>query len=156
MMRLLVLSDSHGDFISLKMAVESVPDADVVIFLGDGASDFMKLCLNISHKTIIAVKGNCDSSLCAYPEKMIEKLGNSLVYCTHGYIEHVKFGLAELKSKAREAGAALALYGHTHTPHVEYDAGLHIMNPGSVRENSCGVVDITPKGIICFTKKIVQ
>ncbi len=155
-MRLLVLSDSHRDLISLKMAIESAPDADAVIFLGDGATDFMTICPKISHKTIIAVRGNCDGSLCPYPEKAIEKLGNSLVYCTHGYTEHVKFGLSELKYKAREVGASLVLYGHTHVPHVEYDDGLHILNPGSVRENSCGIVDITPKGIICFTKKIVQ
>lgn len=154
MMRLLVLSDSHGDVISLKMAIDNTPDCDAVIFLGDGASDLMKISPIISHKTVIAVKGNCDSSLCIYPEKALEKFGNKLVYCTHGYAEHVKFGLNELKTKAKEDGAEIVLYGHTHRPYTEYDDGLYIMNPGSVRENSCGIVDITSKGIICFTKNI--
>lgn len=156
MMRLLVLSDSHGDAISLKMAVESTADADAIVFLGDGASDFAKISQNISHKILIAVRGNCDGNLCIYPEKSLEKLGSSTIYCTHGYAEHVKFGLSELKQKAREAQANIVLYGHTHTPYVGYEDGLHIMNPGSVRGNSCGIVDITSNGIICFTKKIVQ
>lgn len=155
-MRILVLSDSHSDVISLRMAIDCVPDADAVIFLGDGANDFNSVLPRIARKKVIAVKGNCDGSLCAFPEKAIEKLDSTLVYCTHGYKEHVKYGLQELKDAARASGAALVLYGHTHTPHVAYEDGLHIMNPGSVRSNSCGVVDITPKGIMCFTKKIVQ
>lgn len=154
-MRLLVLSDSHRDAISLQMAVDSNPDADAVIFLGDGASDFDKVKDKIAHKRIIAVKGNCDGYYCPYPEKAVEELGGAVVYCTHGYAEHVKFGLGELKEKARSHGAKIVLYGHTHTPYTDYEDGLYIMNPGSVFENSCGIVDITPTGIICFTKKIV-
>lgn len=155
-MRILVLSDSHSDIISLQMAIESVPDADAVVFLGDGANDFKSVFPRIAHKKVIAVKGNCDGTMCEYPEKAIEKFADTIVYCTHGYKEHVKFGLNELKAIARESGASLVLYGHTHTPHVCYEDGLHVMNPGSVRENSCGIADITSNGILCFTKKIVQ
>lgn len=39
-MRILVLSDSHRDKISLMMAVKLHMEADVVVFLGDGEEDF--------------------------------------------------------------------------------------------------------------------
>ena len=39
-MRILVLSDSHRDKISLMMAVKLHREADVVLFLGDGEEDF--------------------------------------------------------------------------------------------------------------------
>ena len=41
-MRILVLSDSHGDFFSMKKAIESQPTAEVVVFLGDGHIDFVR------------------------------------------------------------------------------------------------------------------
>lgn len=155
MLRLLVLSDSHRDVISLKMAVENTQGVDAVIFLGDGADDFEKVRGSIVHKKIVTVKGNCDSSVCPYPESAIEELGGVKVYCTHGYAETVKFGLTALEEKARACGTAIALFGHTHIPYTDYRDGLYMMNPGSVRDNSCGIVDITANGIICFTKKIV-
>lgn len=39
-MRILVLSDSHRDKISLMMAVKLHREADVIVFLGDGARGF--------------------------------------------------------------------------------------------------------------------
>lgn len=155
MLRLLVLSDSHGDYISLKMAIDSTDNTDVIVFLGDGADDLEKVRESVGHKKIVAVRGNCDGVICRNPSLAIEELAGIRVYCTHGYSEKVKFGLQILEEQARAHGAALALYGHTHVPFTDYRDGLYIMNPGSVRENSCGVADITPNGILCFTKKIV-
>ncbi len=155
MLRLLVLSDSHGDYISLKMAIEGTSDVDCIVFLGDGADDLEKIRESIFNKKVIAVRGNCDSILCNNPPLIVEDMAGIKVYCTHGYAEKVKFGIQILQTQARSYGASLALYGHTHTPFTGYDDGLYIMNPGSVRENSCGVADITPNGILCFTKKIV-
>lgn len=155
MMRLLVLSDSHNDVITLKMAIDNNSDADVVIFLGDGAKDFETISNNIQHKQIFAVKGNCDGTLCNNPAYITVEFAGAKLYCTHGYNEKVKFGLNMLKECSRERNANIVLFGHTHNPYVEYDNGLYLMNPGSVKENSCGIVDITSKGIICFTKNIV-
>lgn len=157
MMRLLVLSDSHGDYISLKMAIDNTRDADVIVFLGDGINDIERISETpiVADKRIISVRGNCDGSFCGHPALAIENLGGIKVYCTHGYNEKVKYGYQMLMERATDAGATLALFGHTHTPYTSYENGLYVMNPGSVRENSCGIADITPNGILCFTKKIV-
>ena len=155
-MRLLVLSDSHGDYISLKMAIENEKDADVIIFLGDGLNDITPIEYLIRHKPFIAVKGNCDSSFTPYPERALEVFGGKTVYCTHGYREEVKFGLEKLKTNALYSEAKIVLFGHTHTPFSAYEDGLYLLNPGSVKQNSCGIVDITDGGILCFNKKIVS
>ena len=158
MMRLLVLSDSHSDSISLRMAIDNTYDADVIIFLGDGAKDMDSISESplLYGKKIVTVRGNCDGAYCNYPKLAIEEFAGVKTYCTHGHSEMVKYGYQKLEESAREVGAKLVLFGHTHTPYTHYSDGIYFMNPGSVRENSCGVVDITPNGIMCFTKKIVQ
>lgn len=59
-MRILVLSDSHRDKISLMMAVKLHREADVVVFLGDGEEDFQceKMSSLLSLKEVHAVRGN--------------------------------------------------------------------------------------------------
>lgn len=155
MMRILVLSDSHGDVPSLELAIKSEKNAEAVVFLGDGLNDFEKVSHLLTGKKIAAVRGNCDSALSPYPVRTTEIFSGKNVYCTHGYNEHVKFGLDTLKTSALYSDASIALFGHTHIPYTSYDDGLYLMNPGSVRQNSCGIVDITPQGIMCFTKKII-
>ena len=51
---------------------------------------------------------------------------------------------------AREQGAQVLLYGHTHQALTDYDDGLHILNPGSLSgwRPSYGTLDITPQGIV--------
>ncbi len=153
-MRILVLSDSHRDIASLRLALTR-NDADVLVFLGDGLNDWEEVLPLIGNKRFIAVKGNNDYDS-MYPLNITEKINGQIVYCTHGHREGVKYGLKTLEQKARKMGAAIALFGHTHVPYTSYDDGLYIMNPGSVRQNSCGIIDITNKGIMCFTKKIVN
>lgn len=154
-MRILVLSDSHGDVPSLRMAINNEPEADVIVFLGDGINDFEACQQQIHHRPSVAVKGNCDSYFSPYQKTVTEIFDGKNVYCTHGDKEQVKLGLEQLKLKASFSGFDIVLFGHTHTPYSEYDKGIFFLNPGSVRENSYGIVDITPQGIMCFHKKIV-
>lgn len=51
---------------------------------------------------------------------------------THGHLHGVKMTRLRLLKDARAAGAAAALYGHTHSPdcHQE-DDGLWVLNPGA-------------------------
>lgn len=155
-MRLLVLSDSHGDIPSLQMAIKNEHNADAVIFLGDGLNDLEYCRKYIHNKICVAVKGNCDSYFLDYPKSLTETFNGKTVYCTHGDLEKVKFGPEMLQGKAEALGFNIVLFGHTHKAMTEYHNGIYYLNPGSVRENSCGIVDITPQGIMCFHKKIVS
>ena len=66
----------------------------------------------------------------------------------------MKHGTGELKSIARSEQADLALFGHTHMPEIEYDEGLYLFNPGSIKEGDYGVVDITGAGIVCVKMRL--
>lgn len=154
-MRILVLSDSHRDAVSLYTAIEREPTAEVVYFLGDGCGEASEAAARyIGKKQFICVKGNCD--FCAdVPEKDIRTLENTRIYATHGYAENVKFTYQNLYYAAKENGCTLALFGHTHDPYLDYYDGIYLFNPGSLKSGEYGVVDLTEKGLICINKKLI-
>ena len=157
MLRIVVLSDSHGDIASLKMAVKNEPDAKHVIFLGDGIHDVEAAEDVLADTIVCAVKGNCDYHFSSeYPKKLTPEIGGKNFYITHGDAEHVKYGLDTLKLNAYMCKSDIVLFGHTHAPFILYDGLTHFFNPGSVRENSYGVIDITDNGVMCFHKKIIR
>ena len=60
-----------------------------------------------------------------------------------------------LLEAAHENGADIVLYGHTHIPRAERLDGIWFLCPGSIREGSYGIVDITDKGeVLCFTANL--
>lgn len=149
-MRVLVLSDSHGDVYKLRRAIDSQPTAKLIVFLGDGEYDIDSVECRVP---VIKVRGNCDfgSSL---PLNFTDEVCGKKIYCTHGFRENVKYTTENLISVAKSHGAHIALYGHTHVPVTSYDGGLYLVNPGSVREGSFAVIDITGSGIMPIIMKI--
>lgn len=149
-MRVLVLSDSHGDVYKLRRAIDSQPTAKLIVFLGDGEYDIDSVECRVP---VIKVRGNCDfgSSL---PLNFTDEICGKKIYCTHGFRENVKYTTENLISVAKSHGAHIALYGHTHVPVTSYDGGLYLVNPGSVREGSFAVIDITDSGIMPIIMKI--
>ena len=152
-MRILVLSDSHGDIYAMQKAIDAQPTAEAVIFLGDGYMDFEKCRPLLKDKRIYCVRGNNDFH-CDYPRNSIIEEGGLKIYITHGHYEYVKSGLAGLVSISRRNNCKLALYGHTHIQYSTYKDGIYYFNPGSLKEGCYGVIDITDNGIICINKKL--
>ena len=152
-MRLLVFSDSHGSTSKMTDAILLHPEADMIVHLGDGERDVERIKDIIGSKPLVQVCGNCDFySLLPVNEYIFA--GGVKILCTHGHSELVKHGTQMLYSKAKSAGARIALYGHTHCAVTDYDDGFYAMNPGSIRDGSYGVVDITEGGIICISMKL--
>ncbi len=151
-MKILVVSDTHSDVRRLKNAIELHPDISMMIHLGDGERDLDKVkhMLTVPY---VAVCGNCDM-YSQLPECEIVSAGGKRIYCTHGYREKVKYGDALLRETARRLNADIALYGHTHTLVNEYDDGLYVFNPGSLRDGNCGIIEILPAGIMCIHRKV--
>lgn len=153
-MRILVISDSHGNKWDFLDAIKREPTAEIVYFLGDGFRDYEKAMLEFStQKAFIGVKGNCDLA-CDLPEKDIRTINGTKIYATHGYVEKVKFGIYPLECYAREENCNVVLFGHTHDPYYSYYDGVHLFNPGSINDGVYGVMDITDSGIMCFNKKL--
>ncbi|MBQ1389486.1 MAG: metallophosphoesterase [Clostridia bacterium] len=151
-MQILVVSDTHGDYRTLHKLIASKSNIGIVIFCGDGASDLNEVSRYFPEKTFIAVKGNNDWS-CRFPMKEVRKIENHTFYITHGHLEHVKYGLGDLKAAARRQNADIVLFGHTHVPYTEYDNGMWIMNPGSLRrfDLSYGLIDIRGTQVLINT-----
>ena len=64
-------------------------------------------------------------------EQLIE-LENKKILMTHGHEYGVKSSLLNLNYRAKELGADIALYGHSHIAAIEKHDGIWFVNPGSV------------------------
>ena len=133
-MRILVVSDTHGDFNSLNLALAAQPNADMIIHCGDGSAQYDYLKEAIRDKTVVGVRGNCDWTSELPPTELVEAAGKRM----------------QLEYAAREEKADILLFGHTHQALTEYHDGLYLMNPGSCHGYyaTYGYIDITDKGDI--------
>ena len=147
-MKLLVLSDSHGREHLIRRVLLMHPKADALLFLGDGISDFLNLSDLLSGKTFLPVKGNNDWASTA-PLSQEITFEQVKLFLTHGHAYHVKYGLDSLIRAARNCGAQIVCFGHTHQPLDTYQDGLHIFNPGSIcYSGTYGQIDLLPGGIL--------
>ena len=151
-MRLLVVSDSHRHYPLLRKILLLHREADRIIFLGDGIDDFDKIDLPFPISPILICGNNDWGSIS--PKNETLTLDGVKVFCTHGHLEHVKYGTELLESIAADSGASLVLYGHTHIQNYEYLDGLHLFNPGAVMEGCYGLVDIVNGQIMCIKANI--
>lgn len=154
-MRILVVSDTHGNEANLRRAVLSQPQAELVIHLGDGEEEANRVKTDFPEKMFLQVRGNCDwgSSLPYIGEYMAK---DKKLFFTHGHLFGVKSGLYTVTCAAREQGAQVLLFGHTHQALCDYEDGLYLLNPGSLSgwQASFGTVDITPQGIVTNIVKL--
>ena len=150
-MRILVVSDTHGDKASFLRAVRSQPSAEVVIHLGDGAEDFEEVKRLFPERMFLGVRGNGDWGSSA-PLSDARVFEGKRFFFTHGHRYNVKMGYYSVYAAAREQHADVLLFGHTHLPLEDYEDGLYVLNPGSLHASfgggSYGTVDLTPAGIV--------
>ncbi len=149
-MRMVVMSDSHGDAAAIEQVLKNEPTASVVIHLGDGAREASRLMTEYPSRQWHIVCGNCDIGV-DVPEKTVVSLGGKRFYLTHGHAERVKSGLLNLSFSARAAEADAAFYGHTHCADVDFDGGIMLLNPGSVGKSGTYAVVTVENGIIRFS-----
>lgn len=148
-MRIVVLSDSHGDVSNVNRILMSQSKAEVVLFCGDGGDDIEAARLNFPEKMFISVKGNCDWGKTLPITEFFTAEGKKIML-THGHTYNVKFTYSEVIQAAKSNRCDILLFGHTHSSFTDYDDGLYIMNPGSAHGYNAtyGIIDITPRGIV--------
>ena len=131
-MKICVFSDSHGYAGNMVAAIE-LEKPDLLFFLGDGERDIAEIYDKYPALPIYAVKGNCDFSS-ALNNSICCSVGGVAIYMTHGHLYRVKYedDLRTLTYHAKEAGARVALYGHTHYQELSENDGVTLMNPGSI------------------------
>ena len=129
-MRVAVFSDTHGVTSPMVQAVrDTMPDA--LVHLGDFERDAEILLREFPDIPLYHVCGNCDYAAKA-PTRLTVQLGPVTAFLTHGHLYHVDYGRVDsLVYAAQEAGAQLALYGHTHTALHQDMGGVKVVNPGT-------------------------
>lgn len=141
-MKILIFSDSHGFDRNMKKAISLHPDAEVIVHLGDGVSEFEALRLADPGRAYVPVRGNCDLFLSGEPKETTLDLDGVRLFLTHGAGDSV----VSLSEKARAKNADAALFGHTHCRFDSYirdegeEKGVHLFNPGSISRPRDGVI----------------
>ena len=154
-MRILVLSDSHRHIANLVEAISNEPTAEIIYFLGDGTYEMDEVREIFKEKMFIVVRGNCDF-MDTVPLCDIRNVDTCKIYASHGATENVKLSYIGIKRAAKEQMCNIALFGHTHEKYYSYEDGLHLFNPGSIKEGSYGVIDIMENGVMCFHKNLLE
>ncbi len=129
-MKILVVSDSHGDAEAVCRAVERERPR-MLLHLGDGWRDVDELRLSFPDLPVEQVPGNCDFRSGEPAERLI-LIGGKRIFLCHGHTLGVKYDLSRLLYTALERGADAALFGHTHQPYVDIVQGVVLLNPGSI------------------------
>lgn len=151
-LKILVFSDSHGNS-RLMRDIYREGDYNAVIFLGDVLRDAEELARITGAVPVYKVKGNCDYfEYNAYEEQMLDFRGIK-VFIAHGHTYGVKGGIARFEATARERGADIAMYGHTHVQYCAEKDGMHILNPGSLAAGRYATVTIEQNKITVELKK---
>lgn len=131
-MMILVLSDSHSALSFMRQCIRTF-SPDVVVHLGDHYEDGSAMAEEFGYIRFYQVPGNCDRYRYDLnePLTMIPEIGGVRFLMTHGHLQGVKSGLSRLAKEACEAGAAVALFGHTHEACCVQQEGLWLINPGT-------------------------
>ena len=129
MSNIVAFSDAHGRLPMTDRVLTVLDEADYIFFLGDGGKDID--FLNGAYRSKLHyVHGNCDFRS-GRREELVETDGVKF-FLTHGHDYGVKSDYLSLSYAAREKGADVALFGHTHRPVILKDGLLTLINPGSL------------------------
>ena len=156
-MKVAVFSDTHSNNELMLEAVRRCrPDA--AIHLGDHDRDAVELRHEFPCLPVYSVCGNCDLMPLA-PEKDVVQLGPVKAFITHGHLYNVSYGRVDsLVYAAQEAGAQLAMFGHTHQAYYEQIGSVQVLNPGTAgrgRELTWALVEIFDNGAFaCEIRKL--
>jgi putative phosphoesterase len=129
MTKIFIMSDSHRLTNEVEMLKEKHrAEVDFMIHCGDSelSSDRPELA------GFVTVRGNCDHDM-GFPEEAVVEAGGRKIFVTHGHLFAVKSTLMNLYYRARELGADIVCFGHSHMLGMEMVDDILFINPGSVR-----------------------
>jgi putative phosphoesterase len=134
MLRILLMSDSHGRNENVELAIaqvrEEIGEFQMLIHLGD-VGDAREL-ESLAGVPCYIVRGNTDYDAKLLNANVIEA-GGHRIFATHGHLYQVDMRLDLLRFAALENDCDIAMYGHTHVPYLEEDPDdVTILNPGSI------------------------
>lgn len=141
-MKILVMSDTHGDAEVIRRVRDAHQNADWVIHCGDSELPYDHPYL----ENAIKVRGNCDSDD-RFPNEEVFETEEIKGFVAHGHLLNVKSTIMNLLYRSKEIGANAAFFGHSHLLGAELVDGILLVNPGSL---------LKPRGIKDKSYAIVE
>ncbi|MDO4712264.1 MAG: phosphodiesterase [Peptostreptococcaceae bacterium] len=158
-MRIGILSDTHGDLVCFDQAMEIIGNADHIIHCGDVLPNYSRfgdadaidaLAQKIrAIKNISIVRGNGDTKEHARSlghdlssPYLLTDIGPYRFFVTHGH----HYSMMQMIWKAKELGADIVCFGHSHIKVLDSDGEILVLNPGSTSlprdgSRSCAVLE---------------
>lgn len=133
-MKILVFADTHGNTEFMTEAIKQhMNDTDLIIHLGNNATDTLPINYLCGHIASIFILGNCDSPVKgAYSEHCFTAGDTGIrIFACHGHAYGVNNSTASLYMKGIHTRSRIVLYGHTHIAEISERDGIYIINPGS-------------------------
>ena len=148
-MKIVIMSDTHGNYPLALRACEMAEPVDAIIHLGDGAED-VQLLEAVLPQPVISVAGNCDSGSTA-PREFLWESGGKRVLLVHGDRYGVKTDLSRLEQRGLQIAADAVFYGHSHHALVTTQSGMLFVNPGTLMDSEApatfAILEITSEGM---------
>ena len=133
MKTVVVISDTHRNVAPLSQISQVLSECDIIVHLGDMASDARELMRMYPEKTYV-LAGNNDFFGGA-DEVVIDVEGRRIFAC-HGHRYGVKSGTERLVAAAKTKLCDIALYGHTHEAETREENDVLLINPGCMTRYS--------------------
>lgn len=115
-MKILLVSDSHGDHEVLEKLYRQYPKMDLYLHAGDSQENPYSLV------PFISIKGNCD-----YDNNFLANLKLNTPY-GYLYIQHLPYFQEEILN---DESIKIIIYGHTHKKDFRKVNNRYYINPGS-------------------------
>lgn len=153
MIKLLVVSDTHGRHGNLEYVIEKEKPFDMMLHLGDVDRRENEI-YEMADCEVKIVSGNNDY-FSRLPQDCDFVVGNKRIFMNHGHMHYVDWGTDRIRSEGKKRKADIVLFGHIHVPVLENIAGMTVMCPGSIaypRQNkigaSYGIIEMDDNGTI--------
>ena len=130
-MKILLVSDTHGRIDRVVKVAEDHGDFDLIMHLGDYQRDQEAIMLQTG-LDVSGVAGNCDWARSTEECSQVATLECGKIFMTHGHTLGVGYDLTNIYMAAKEAGAVMACYGHTHVAFYDETGDVRILCPGSI------------------------
>lgn len=148
-MRIAVLSDTHlrvGKSLP-RFVWEHLTQIDMIIHAGDlthiGLLEELA-CI----APVRAVRGNCDGWGVSLPDRDVIECGAWRIGLVHGNVGKGNSTPERAYAEFKDSSVDLIVFGHSHTPFMEWRNGILLFNPGSPTDKrrepqySFGILDI--------------
>lgn len=132
--KILIVSDTHGKNDNLRKVIARIGDhMDLMIHLGDSLTSLETMQEMISCP-VEMVRGNSDSMTHGLPITKLIQIEQYKVLITHGHQYGGKWGVDSMKEAARDNGAQIVMFGHSHEPLIDTCSDVVVLNPGSLSQ----------------------